>query len=71
MSEVNVFVSDDDELDQLHVLKNVQLVELEPDLDRGIDSSVNASQVSLFVTDGPPTDEPLSRTGLAPSEWSN
>ena len=72
MSEVNVFVSDHNELDQLHVLKDVQLVEPEPDLDGGNDSIiVNTFQVPLFMTVRSPTDELLSRTGLALNEGSS
>ena len=60
----------DDKLDQL--LKNVRLVELEPDSDGGNNSiSVNASQVPFIVTVGSPIIEPLSGTGLALDEGSN
>ena len=73
MSEVNVYSGDDDELDWL--LNNIQLVELEPGLDSGDDnntcSSVNASQVPLFVTVRPPTEEPLSGMDLALDEGSS
>ena len=68
---MNVYGSDDDELGRL--LNNVQLVEPEPDSDGGNDnnSSVNVSQVLLFMTGGPPTEEPLGGTGLTLNERSN
>ena len=70
MSEVNSS-SDDDELDCL--LNNVQLVEPEPNSDFCNDNncSVNASQVPLFLTVVPPTEEPLGGTSLALNEGSN
>ena len=73
MSEVNVYMSDNnDELDYMQLLKNVQLVKPEPDLDCGNDSSsVNPSQVLLFRTVVPLTDELLIGTGLALNEGSN
>ena len=47
------------------------MVEAEPDSDRGSDSSsVNASQVPLFVTVKSPTNEPLSGTGMGLDEGS-
>ena len=58
-----------DELDRL--LNNIQLNEPDPDLDGGnINnySSVNASQVPLFLTVGPPTEEPVGGTSLAPKD---
>ena len=71
MSEVNAYSSDHVKLDRL--VNNVQLVEPEPDSDSSNDnnSSVNASQVPLLVTVGPPTEEPLGRMGLALDEGSN
>ena len=74
MSEVNIYSNEDDELDRL--LNSIQLVKLEPDLDRGNDnnSSVHASQVPLFVAVGPPTEElhtVLGGTGFALDEGSN
>ena len=42
----------------------------EPDLDGGNISNVNSSLVPLFVTIGPPTDEPRSRMGQALIEGS-
>ena len=55
MLEVNVHSSHNDKLDQL--LNNLQLVEPETDSNGSNDnnSSVNASQVPLFVTVRPPT----------------
>ena len=48
------------------------MVEAEPDSDRGNDSSsVNASQVPLFLTVESPTNEPLSGTGMALDTGSN
>ena len=74
MSEVNVCLHEwrQRQTGPVTVLKNVQLVEPEPDLDGGDDNStVNASQVLLFRTVGPPTDELPSGTGLALDEGSN
>ena len=71
MLEVNVHSSYNDKLDQL--LNNLQLVEPETDSNGSNDnnSSVNASQVPLFVTVRPPTEELLDGTGLALDEGSN
>ena len=73
MSEVDVFITndDDDELDQL--LERVQLEE--PDSDGGNSednsSSFIPSQVQLFAAVGSPTEEPRSGTSLALDEGSN
>ena len=72
MSEVNVFMTDDDddELDQL--LEKVQLEE--PDSNGGNsedNSNLILSQVQLFTAVGSPTEEPLSGTSLALDEGSN
>ena len=68
MSEVNVYVSDDsdnDELDQL--LQKVQLEE--PDLEDGSNSNNNEngmipSHVPLFAAVRSPTDQPLNEMSL-------
>ena len=72
MSEVDVFTSDKDELDQL--LQKVQLKE--PDSDDcsnsvNNDSCVIPSQVPLFAAVGSPTDQSLSETSLALDEQNN
>ena len=68
MSEVDIYTSDDDELDQL--FQKVQLEE--PDSDGGIrdnsddnDSNVVSTQVLFFAAVGSPTDEPLNGSSLA------
>ena len=68
MSEVNMFVADDDndELDQL--LEKVQLEE--PDSNGG-NSDDNNSQILLFAAVKSPTEEPLSGMSLALNEGSN
>ena len=68
MSEVDIYTSDDDELDQL--FRKVQLEE--PDSDGSNsdnsddnDSNVVSSQVLFFAAAGSPTDETLSGSSLA------